>query len=169
MSERPRRVVCVAVVSAMVAAMGSLTVVRALAGPAPLETVYSNYLLGCGGCHGIDGVSNARLVPQLRGQVGYFMSTRQGREYVVRLPNVAFYTASNEELAQMLNYMMFTIGREGVPANAKPYTAGEVARLRKSPLNEVSLVDYRNALVEDLIAHHGAPSSLRVYSSSDSY
>jgi hypothetical protein len=32
----------------------------------------------------------------------------------------------------------------------------------------VSLVDYRNALVEDLIAHHGAPTSLRVYSGSGS-
>jgi hypothetical protein len=158
----------VAVVAAVVVAMGSLAMVRAIAAPAPLGTVYSNYLLGCGGCHGIDGVSNSRLVPQLRGQVGYFMSTRQGREYVVRLPNVAFYTASSEELAQMLNYMMFTIGRDGVPANAKPYTAVEVARLRKSPLNEVSLVDYRNALVEDLIAHHGAPTSLRVYSGSGS-
>jgi mono/diheme cytochrome c family protein len=162
-------VACVAVVAAVVAAMGSLAVVSAVAGPAPLEKVYSNYLLGCGGCHGIDGVSNARLVPQLRGQVGYFLNTKQGREYLVRLPNVAFYTASNEELAEMLNYMVFTFGGAGVPASAKPYTAVEVARLRKAPLNEVSLVDYRNALVEDLIAHHGAPGSLRVYSSSDSY
>ncbi len=143
--------------------------VRAGAPEAQLDKPYSNYLLGCGGCHGIDGVSNARLVPQLRGQVGYFLTTQTGREYLVRLPNVAFYTASNQELAQMLNYMVFTIGRDGVPANAKPYTAGEVARLRKAPLSEVSLVDYRNSLVEDLIAHHGAPTSLRVYSSRDSY
>jgi mono/diheme cytochrome c family protein len=141
---------------------------RAAADEAPLDRPYSNYLLGCGGCHGIDGVSNARLVPQLRGQVGYFMTTQTGREYLVRVPNVAFYTVSNEELAQMLNYMVFTIGRDGVPADAKPYTAREVAKLRKSPLTEVSLVDYRNRLVEDLIAHHGAPSSLRTYSN-DAY
>jgi mono/diheme cytochrome c family protein len=140
-----------------------------LAKPAQLAKPYSNYLLGCGGCHGIDGVSNARLVPQLKGQVGYFLTTKAGREYLVRVPNVAFYTASNEELAQMLNYMVFSIGRDGVPANAKPYTEGEVARLRKSPLTEVSLVDYRNALVEDLIANHGAPVSLRLYSSTAAY
>lgn len=153
----------------LVFAVGSLAVVRAVAGSAPLDRVYSNYLLGCGGCHGIDGVSNARLVPQLRGQVGYFLNTRQGREYLVRLPNVAFYTASDEELAQILNYMVSAFGGEGLPAKFKAYTAAEVARLRKAPLNEVSLVEYRNALVDDLIAHHGAPESLRVYSSSESY
>jgi hypothetical protein len=109
------------------------------------------------------------LVPQLRGQVGYFLNTKTGREYLVRVPNVAFYAASNEELAQMLNYMVFTIGHDGVPAGAKPYTAAEVARLRKAPLTEVSLVDYRNRLVEDLIANHGAPNSLRIYSGGDSY
>jgi mono/diheme cytochrome c family protein len=139
------------------------------ADPAPSDKTYNNYVLGCGGCHGIDGVSNAKLVPQLRGQVGYFLNTKTGREYLVRVPNVAFYAASNEELAQMLNYMVFTIGHDGVPAGAKPYTAAEVARLRKAPLTEVSLVDYRNRLVEDLIANHGAPNSLRIYSGGDSY
>jgi mono/diheme cytochrome c family protein len=158
----------IAFVAAMIGA-GSLVLVRAVADPALLAKPYSNYLLGCGGCHGIDGISNARLVPQLRGQVGYFLTTKTGREYLVRLPNVAFYTASDDELAQMLNYMVFTIGREGVPANAKAFTAGEVAKLRKSPLTEVSLIDYRNRLVEDLIANHGAPSSLRLYSTSNSY
>jgi hypothetical protein len=118
----------------------------------------SNYLLGCG-----EGHSNARRVPDLRDQVGYFLSTQAGREYLVRLPNVAFYTASNEELAAVLNYMVFTLGGKGVPANAKPYTASEVAALRKSPLTEVSLVAYRARLVEDLITQHHAPESLRSY------
>jgi mono/diheme cytochrome c family protein len=123
----------------------------------------SNYLLGCGGCHGVDGRSNSKLVPDLHDQVGYFLSTQAGREYLVRLPNVAFYTASNEELAAVLNYMVFTLGGLGVPANAKPYTASEVAALRKSPLTEVSLVAYRARLVEDLITQHHAPESLRSY------
>ena len=174
MSKRSRELVTAALVKAGLAA-GSSVMVCAVADPAPLPKPaqrakpYDNYVLGCGGCHGIDGVSNPRLVPQLRGQVGYFLQTQAGREYLVRVPNVAFYTVSNEELAQMLNYMVFTIGRDGVPANARPYTASEVGRLRKSPLTEVSLIDYRNALVEDLIAHHGAPSGLRIYSGGDSY
>lgn len=124
----------------------------------------AGYVLACGGCHGVEGVSNPRLVPELRGQVGYFLATRRGRDYLVRLPNVAFCAVSDAELADILNYTVFTIGAHGIPANAKPYTASEVGALRKSPLDEVSLVDYRRTLVEDLIAHHGAPSSLRTYS-----
>jgi hypothetical protein len=83
---------------------------------------------------------------------------------LVRLPNVAFYAVSDADLADILNYTVFTIGGKGIPANAKPYTASEVGALRKSPLTEVSLIDYRNTLVEDLIANHGAPESLRLYS-----
>jgi hypothetical protein len=153
-------------IGAVLAAVTLLTAAVVAAEPVatgPIAKPYSDYLLGCGGCHGIDGVSNPKLVPELRGQVGYFLATKRGREYLVRVPNVAFYAVSSGDLAQMLNYMVFTIGRAGVPANAKPYTASEVATLRKSPLTEVSLVEYRNALVEDLIANHGAPASLRIY------
>jgi mono/diheme cytochrome c family protein len=128
-----------------------------------LNKPQSDYLLGCGGCHGPDGHSNPRLVPDLHNQVGYFLLTEAGREYLVRVPNVAFYTASSEELAAMLNYMVFTIGGLGVPAGTKPYTPAEVARLRKSPLTEVSLIDYRARIVEELIGKYDAPTSLREY------
>lgn len=131
-----------------------------------LGMAQSNYLLGCGGCHGTEGRSNSKLVPDLKNQVGYFLTIPAGRQYLVRLPNVAFYTASNAELAAMLNYMVFELGGEGVPAGAKPYTAAEVAGLRKSPLTEVSLVAFRASLVEELIAQHHAPVSLRTYGNS---
>jgi hypothetical protein len=36
--------------------------------------------------------------------------------------------------------------------------------LRREPLNTVSLKDYRRQLVESLIAEHGAPATLRYYS-----
>ena len=38
------------------------------------------------------------------------------------------------------------------------------AALRREPLNEVSLKDYRKQLVESLIAEHGAPPAMRYYS-----
>lgn len=125
----------------------------------------SNYLLGCGGCHGVNGVSNSRLVPELRDQVGYFLNTPEGREYLVRLPNVALAALTNRELAEVLNFMVFTIGGASVPANARSYTSAEVARLRKRPLNEVSLLGYRSQLIETLIAQHRASPRLRVYGS----
>jgi mono/diheme cytochrome c family protein len=124
-----------------------------------------NYLLGCGGCHGVQGVSNSKLVPDLRDQVGYFLNTQEGREYLVRVPNVAFFTVTDQELADMLNFMVFRIGGSSVPAGSEPYSIDEVARLRKQPLTEVSLTDYRNQLVETLIAQYHAPARLRVYGS----
>ncbi len=131
------------------------------------STWRGDYLLGCGGCHGLDGVSNAKLVPQLRDQVGYFLTLKTGRDYLARVPNVAFSTASDQELAGLLNFMVFVIGGPSAPSRAKPYTAPEVARLRRHPLTEVSLVAYRRQLVETLIAEHHAPESLRIYGRDD--
>jgi hypothetical protein len=125
----------------------------------------SNYLLSCGGCHGENGVSNSRLVPDLRDQVGFYLNIPEGREYLVRLPNVAFSIMSDQELTDVLNFMVFHIGGASVPAHSAPYTIAEVARLRKQPLNEVSLVDYRNRLVDVLIGQHQASQKLRVYGS----
>ena len=125
---------------------------------------HSAYLLGCGGCHGEQGVSNSKLVPDLRDQVGYFLSVPDGRGYLVRLPNVAFYAASDADLAGILNYMVFTIAGGSTPKRTKPYTAAEVRALRKHPLNEVSLLAFRNRLIDTLIAQHRAPESLRTYS-----
>ena len=125
---------------------------------------HSAYLLGCGGCHGEQGVSNSKLVPDLRDQVGYFLNVPDGRGYLVRLPNVAFYTASDAELANILNYMVFTIAGSSTPARTKPFTAAEVGSLRKHPLNEVSLLAFRNQLIDTLTAKHRAAESLRVYS-----
>ena len=125
----------------------------------------SNYLLGCGGCHGEKGISNSKLVPDLHDQVGFYLNIPEGREYLVRLPNVAFSIMSDQELTDVLNFMVFRIGGASVPAHTAPYTVAEVARLRKQPLNEVSLVDYRNRLVEMLIGQHGASQKLRVYGS----
>ena len=125
----------------------------------------SNYLVGCGGCHGENGISNSKLVPDLNDQVGYYLNVPEGREYLVRLPNVAFSIMSDQELTDVLNFMVFRIGGASVPARAAPYTVDEVARLRKRPLNEVSLVDYRKRLVDVLIDQHQASQKLRVYGS----
>lgn len=129
--------------------------------PAP----QSNYLLGCGGCHGVAGVSNSRLVPDLADQVGYFLNDRAGREYLVRVPNVAFYPVPDQALADVLNYMVFRLGGSSVPAGAKPYTRAEVARLRRQPLSETSLEAYRAALIDTLSTTFPAPAGLRTYGS----
>jgi mono/diheme cytochrome c family protein len=129
----------------------------------PIPPAQADYLLNCAGCHGFDGVSNSTLVPDLKDHVGYYFNLPEGRAYLVRLPNVAFSTLDDRALADMLNYAIFTLGGHSVPKATKPFGAAEVGRLRKQPLNEVALFQYRQTMVETLIASYGAPTSLRLY------
>jgi hypothetical protein len=122
-----------------------------------------DYTLACAGCHGFQGVSNPSLVPNLKGLVGYFLNVPEGRAYLSRLPNVAFSTLSDAQLAAVLNYVVFDLGGASTPAWTAPYRTAEIAKWRRQPLTEVSLTQYRGRLVEDLIEHHGAPQSLRGY------
>ena len=76
-----------------------------------------DYILACGGCHGLNGISNSTLVPSLKGLVGYYLYLPEGRAYLPRLPNVAFSTLSDEQLAAVLNYMVFDLGAGSGPRN----------------------------------------------------
>jgi hypothetical protein len=145
-----------------------LSEVRAadVASGALLPEVQVTYLERCGGCHGIQGHSAPREVPRLQGQVSSFLCLPEGRGYLVRLPSVALSPLPDDELAALMNFVVFDLG--AVPADRArfpPYTAAEVGTLRKQPLNAVSLAGYRAAIVARLIQQCGAPSTLRDYSS----
>lgn len=135
-----------------------------LAAAPPLATTRSQYLLGCGGCHGYAGISNSKLVPTLKGLVGFYLNTVEGRDYLPRLPNVAFSPLTDPELAAVLNYIVFEMGEGSAPPGAKPYAAAEVGRLRKQPLTEIALHVYRRDIVNTLITRFHASDELRVYS-----
>jgi mono/diheme cytochrome c family protein len=132
-----------------------------------VSTDRTRYLLSCGGCHGIDGVSNSTLVPDLKGQVGFFLNLPEGRNYVARLPNVAFSITTDEALTGLLNYVVFTLGGDSVPRGAKPYTVREVAQLRRKPLTGVSLLQMRQQMVRTLIDEYHASTELRRYGADD--
>lgn len=114
--------------------------------------VRSEYLVSCGGCHGERGHTDAALVPNLRGSVGRFLCSATGRAYLIRLPNVAFANMSADELATLMNYVVFDLGAGSAPTGTVPYTAAEVARLRESPYRTGSLEVRRAAILERLPA-----------------
>jgi hypothetical protein len=132
-----------------------------------LPTARASYLLSCGGCHGVDGVSNSRLVPDLKDQVGFFLNLPEGRSYVVQLPNVAFSITTDEALTGLLNYVVFALGGRSVPSGSKPYTVREVSQLRRKPLTEVSLAQMRQQMVRILIDQYNATTDLRRYGEDD--
>lgn len=126
-----------------------LAVAAAYAGLAPLPSGQSHYTESCGGCHGLLGVSARNEIPVLRDRVGVLLCTREGRGYVVRLPNVAFARMDDATLAEALNFMMFGLGGRSLPppgtANAQPFTAREVHELRTHPMKASDLYGLRAA------------------------
>lgn len=109
----------------------------------PLPWGQAHYYEGCGGCHGLDGVSARREIPVLRDSVGAFLCSPEGRRYIVRLPNVAFAHMDDRTLAETMNFVVFQLGRGSVPAGARPYTAEEVRGLRRMPLKNQPLAQLR--------------------------
>ncbi len=126
-----------------------------------------SYTEGCGGCHGLSGVSATHLVPPLKDSVGQFFCTREGREYIIRLPNVAFANMSDDRLAQVMNFVMFGLGGNSVPAGpqASPYTPDEIHRLRANPLKATDLIEARSVVLAKGAQACGVPGNRTAYSS----
>lgn len=154
------------------AACAALVAVAAGATPEPrpgpakvaLPAAQVAYLTSCGGCHGIEGISAPGAVPTLRGLTGTFMCTQQGREFLIRLPDVALTTLPDRMLTAVMNFVVFDMGAPvagGRPA--RPYTVAEVARLRREPLTDTGLTAYRNRVVAGLAARCEVPAALHVY------
>ena len=130
-----------------------------------LTTPQSDYVEHCSGCHGMQGNSAPAPIPVLRDRVGYFMCTREGRDYLIRLPNVAYSAIEdNQELADMMNFVVFGLGGASAPRSAKPFTAGEVARLRRDALATQSLIVARTKIVAGLSTSACAvPDSMKFF------
>ena len=112
----------------------------AAAAPARGESPEVSYMLQCQGCHLADGSGKPGAVPALAGSVGRFLTVAGGREYLVRVPGSSQSPLSDAELAELLNWMVRRFGPPEVAADFKPYSAGEVARVRRPPLTDVESV-----------------------------
>jgi hypothetical protein len=119
----------------------------ALAGLAPLgagEVVWPgvsnmhrakiDYILKCQGCHQPDGSGNAVNTPPLQGEVARFLAVPGGREFLGRVPGVASTDLDDQRLANVLNWTLYRFDPSHIPGDFKPYTAAELADLRKAPL-----------------------------------
>jgi mono/diheme cytochrome c family protein len=115
-----------------------------------LEGAGEDYMRACQGCHGAEGCTDPAVIPPLRGSVGYFTRSAQGREYLVRVPGVALSALDDERLARLLNWMLDTMSAPQVAPDFRPYRTEEVALLRREALTEV--VATRARLVEQLAA-----------------
>ena len=129
-----------------------------------LTTPQSDYVEHCSGCHGMQGDSAPAEIPVLRDRIGYFMCTQEGREYLIRLPNVAYSAiADNQELADMMNFVVFGLGGASAPKGTKPFTAAEIAKLRTRALATESLIDARAEIVKGMVGRCSVPRSINYF------
>ena len=147
-----------------VAAAQAAAVLPELKGLPELTTPQSDYVEHCSGCHGMQGNSAPADIPVLRDRVGYFMCTREGRDYLIRLPNVAYSAiGDNQQLADMMNFVVFGLGGNSAPKGTKPFTAAEVAKLRTKALATQSLIAIRADVVSKLNTGCQIPDSMNFF------
>jgi mono/diheme cytochrome c family protein len=100
-----------------------------------------NYMVHCQGCHLPDASGSPGRVPNMKDFIGNFLRVPGGREFIIRVPGAASALISDEELAELMNWLLETFSKEQLPADFKPYTAAEAGTLRKHPLIKNPLVD----------------------------
>ncbi len=93
-----------------------------------------NYILNCQGCHLPDGSGSKGNVPKMNDFVGYFLHVPGGREFIVQVPGAAGAPISDQELADVMNWMLLNFSKNELPDPFVPYNAEEIAKLRKEPL-----------------------------------
>ena len=107
-----------------------------------------NYTMECQGCHAADGSGSVSSVPSLKDRVARFLAVPGGREFLVQVPGAAQAPLDDAALADVLNWMLREFGPADVAQRFAPYSAEEVARLRRKPLTEISLT--RAALIRQI-------------------
>jgi mono/diheme cytochrome c family protein len=109
----------------------SLLVLFALSARADAE---KNYLLHCGGCHLPNGIGDPPNAPTLRDTIGKIVATPEGRDYIIRVPGSSQTPMSDEQLADVLNWMLTEFNSATLPENFAPLSATEVSKSRSNIL-----------------------------------
>jgi cytochrome c553 len=119
-------------------AMADTTSTQALgaAGIDPTATRL-NYMLNCQGCHAADG-RGLNDIPAMADFVGNFLSVDGGRAYLVQVPGSANSPLSDQDLANVLNWILLTMSAAQLPQPFTLYSAEEVAGFRQQPLADAA-------------------------------
>ncbi len=116
-----------------------------------------NWALQCQGCHKQDATGMPeRGTPSLVGFVARFLSVEGGRAYLTRVPGVANAGLADNQLAELLNWTLYTFDKDHVPAGFAPLTADETKAGRSRPfISEAAAV--RTSLIASFPAASTKP------------
>jgi hypothetical protein len=96
------------------------------------------YAMECQGCHLSDGGGGLASIPVLSGHVASFLDVPGGREYLARVPGVAQSSLSDQDLTDVLNWVLRRFGPADALSRNPLYAVDEIARWRQQPLTDVS-------------------------------
>ena len=122
----------------------------ALAARAAAESPSQLYTLNCWGCHLPHAEGIPGTVPRLAHSMGTFLHLPEGRAYLVQVPGVANSPLNDQQIADVLNWMLATFSKDELPKDFTPYTVEEIRMYRPHPL--VAVKDARRALAKQLAA-----------------
>lgn len=100
------------------------------------KRAHLNYMLHCQGCHLPQTEGFPGKVPPMKDFVGYFLHSREGREFLIRVPGVAQSALTDAEVADLMNWIVVTYSANQLPSDFEPFTSAEVAVLRVSPVGD---------------------------------
>lgn len=105
----------------------------------PITTsVRSLFVVHCAGCHGMDASGSASAsVPDMR-RLGNFLRLAGGREFVIKVPGVMGSGLTDQQVADVTNWLLATLAKDSVPEGHVAYDAAEVQRARAVPLVDVA-------------------------------
>ncbi|MBP8310976.1 MAG: cytochrome C [Burkholderiaceae bacterium] len=119
--------------------------------PAKVSSTAHLYILHCAGCHGFDGAGQPQAgVPAMRGVVGYFMRSEEGRAFLVQVPGVNNAGLSDAQIAELTNWLVKTMAGPSLPARWRAFDAAELPALRAARPSDMA--GARRRILADLRA-----------------
>ena len=94
------------------------------------EAIRYNYMLHCQGCHLADGTGHEPAVPSLVNRLGRMLAVPDGRAFMVQVPGTSQAPLSDQEVADLLNWLLENFNRDSLAEGFVPYTSDEIASLR---------------------------------------
>ena len=146
-------------VAALMVALASL----AFAGDG--KAVYNQF---CASCHMANGQGTPGVFPPLANWAGNFVKEDDGRAVLVHIAAFGmqgqisvlgktyngfmppYAQLSNEQIADLFNYILGEWNKDLLPKDFKPFAADEVAKYRAKALTPADVLKERNALAEKL-------------------
>jgi len=92
-----------------------------------------NYMIHCQGCHLPDAMGFEDKVPRMNNFLGYFLHSQEGREFIIRVPGVSTAQLPDDEIAELMNWLINTYSAAQRPDDFVPYTRSEIGALRQAP------------------------------------